>query len=98
MIFHEKNIGRQVRLVEDLALGEISYILKDRKRFRIKSEENGPIVSDYDFKDLAEADCLTISNDDGKTWQDSAIRYNVQESAKEAKAVKTQKDKEAKEK
>jgi len=93
MIFSDRNIGREIILAKSKQLETISYILKNKKAFRVESEVNGAVVSDYTLTDIAEADCLTVSYDDGKTWQDIAIRYNKEDSLEEYEATEKVKDK-----
>ena len=86
-MFHKRNIGREIRLAKSKKLDEISSILKSGERFRVKSEIDGSVVSDYTLPDIAEAACVTVSQDDGLTWQDMAIKYNKEDSADEYAAV-----------
>lgn len=94
MLFHKNNIGKEVRLSKTKSLEEIISISKNKQKFRIKSEANGPVISDYTFNDIAESEALTISNDDGATWQDVALRYNKQVSPKDHAEVEEKKKKE----
>jgi hypothetical protein len=93
MMFSQRNLGREAILKNSKETVEISYILKNGKAFRIKQEENAPVVSDYTFPDIAEASCLTVSYDSGKTWQDIAIKYNQEDSPIESEEIKQAKAK-----
>jgi len=92
-MFSDRNIGRIIILAKSKKEDVISSVIKSKLRFRIKSEENGPVVSDYMLSDIAQATCLTVSFDNGKTWQDIAIDYNKEDSAEEYLAIKDKKEK-----
>jgi len=68
MLFHPCNVGREVVINEKNEI--ISYVRADKKAFRVKSEENGPVVRDYDMQHIQSASSLTVSYDEGKTWRD----------------------------
>lgn len=69
MLFHpKKNIGREVKINGNPQI--ISYVTADKKSFRIKSEENGPVTNDYDGRHIQSAQTLTISVNGGTTWSD----------------------------
>lgn len=65
--FHKNNIGRTVSLKSGTS-SQISYVNASGEGFRIKGEENGPIVHDYEFGDLASTENLIISLDGGDSW------------------------------
>jgi hypothetical protein len=73
VLFNDSCLNKTIRLRGKESDDTILEILGSREFFRVESEKNGPIISDYGFYDLAVANGLEVSLDSGTSW----IRLSV---------------------
>ncbi len=68
MIFSKKNEGRKVKIngVEETILS----VSANGESFRIASEQNNPVVNNYNEYHIQSAQVLTVSFNDGNSWID----------------------------
>lgn len=74
ILFHEKNVGKAVRLKSGKN-ATISRVLSFPSKWRSREDEAlGLVIDDYDFEDVSHADGLVVSFDGGETWRIVSVR------------------------